>query len=591
VQWTGPWDWYGNWDFDDWVVTTVWGMPPSGGEWYDIEAIYFDINMTHIFLAIVTSVPFYTEWDGVWDVGIQEQRWLFDNNWVRPGDLCFNLNLSKPRVERFGTWSYDYGIDIIHENRDNKYPPNSGNTYMRDNLLGSSLYKTLADSGGQNIQDPGYGYDWYTASWYIDANWKHSNFDPLSVLSSPVLEKMGDEISGVVTNYYQYHFTGEWAGFEENNAETWVIEASIPIRLFKSGDWPPPGGTMGIQWISSCRNDEHISDSGNLVVRIPAYLGDLVWEDLDADGVQDVEEPGVSGVVVHLFDSEFDEIDSVVTDVLGRYGFAGLMPGSYYLGFELPGGYVFSGGDMADEGNDSDADGVSGLTERIDVSPGEFDLSWDAGIHVKKENYPPSKPTISGPLMGHKNTSYVFTVSSFNPDNDQIQYIVNWDDGDKTITEFFDSGASTRQSHRWTDYGEYNIAVYAIDKENGTASNAHTIFIDVVRIDMLIHGYLVDKDGDEIYDVFINLDTGEETMVAVENQTYLIDSDADGKWDHTYHHGIGVLTYYDYLYQKYYKIVFQDYQETPGFGIIPLLTVMACVVLITRKKQRNKCHP
>ena len=373
-------DWYGNWNYNSWNVNTVWGDTPAGGEWYDVEVIYFDLNVTHLFIIVVTSVPFYTQWDGEWGVGVKEPRWVMPNNWVRPGDLCLDFNLSVPRVELFGRqWSYDYGIDLVHENRDNKYPLNYGNTYMRDNDLGSSLYRTLADPGGKSIQDPGYGYDWYTASWFSTANWKHTNFDPLSSLSSSTLEKMGDETDGIITNYYQYEFTGEWAGYEENNAETWVIETTIPIQLFKEGDWPPPGGTMGIQWISSCRNDAPVA--AHLEVTLPVQLGDFVWEDLDTNGIQDMGEPGIGGVTVNLLNESLVVLDSRVTDDSGGYLFSNLPPGGYCVQVEAPEGFMFTSQDVGDDAHDSDADVVSGVTGMVMLGSGMTDMTVDAGLY------------------------------------------------------------------------------------------------------------------------------------------------------------------------------------------------------------------
>ena len=33
----------------------------------------------------------------------------------------------------------------------------------------------------------------------------------------------------------------------------------------------------------------------------PVSIGDYVWEDIDGDGIQDVNEPGISGVTVRLY--------------------------------------------------------------------------------------------------------------------------------------------------------------------------------------------------------------------------------------------------------------------------------------------------
>ena len=584
IQWTGPLDWYGNWTLQNWETTTVWGNPPYGGEWYDTEAIYFDMNITHIFMVIITSTPFYREWEGVWDIGVREPRWDVDNNWIRPGDLCLDFNLSDPREERMRTWSYDYGLDLIHDNRDHKYFPIWGNVYMRDYDLGSSLYKTVADPGGENIQDPGHGYDWYTASWYVESNWQHTNFDPFSVNRSASLRKIGDSYDGINVEYYQYIFPREWEDFQENNADTWIIEVSIPIRLFPNESWPPENGKMGIQWLTSCRNDGRTIDGTNLIVTVPGYLGDRVWEDTDFDGIQDPDEPGAPGVTIHLLNEEYETIDTTITDNFGTYGFSGLMPGSYYLQFDLPDGYIFSIQNTTDEENDSNADRVTGLTKKIELTPGQFDLSNDAGIYIDKENYPPLDPTIVGPSNGKKNTRYDFTIFSLDTDNDKIQYIIRWGDGETTKTGFLKSGTSTIQQHHWVNYGEYMITIFVIDNRNATASSHHTIFIDVVKIDNLINGYLVDDDSDGIYDLFINTKTGKKTFVGIENSTYLIDSDGDGRWDHIYNIEFGVSTYYDFLYKKYYQKIQPDFQETPGFEFLAVLFVMTIIIIIHNRK-------
>jgi hypothetical protein len=43
-------------------------------------------------------------------------------------------------------------------------------------------------------------------------------------------------------------------------------------------------------------------------------LGDRVWNDLDADGIQDPGEPGIEGVLVQLRNSSGTIVDSTITD-------------------------------------------------------------------------------------------------------------------------------------------------------------------------------------------------------------------------------------------------------------------------------------
>ncbi|KAA3631576.1 MAG: hypothetical protein DWQ02_16260, partial [Bacteroidetes bacterium] len=56
-------------------------------------------------------------------------------------------------------------------------------------------------------------------------------------------------------------------------------------------------------------------------VAAPIEIGNLVWMDVDTDGVQDGGEPGIAGVTVELLDAGMNVIASTVTDANGGYYF------------------------------------------------------------------------------------------------------------------------------------------------------------------------------------------------------------------------------------------------------------------------------
>jgi len=111
----------------------------------------------------------------------------------------------------------------------------------------------------------------------------------------------------------------------------------------------------------------------------PAALGDYVWEDRNANGVQDENEPGLNGVTVNLYDCDGNPVASTTTadDASGNAGyylFDDLTPGCYEVEFVVPEGYVFSPQDQgADDGVDSDANPTSGRTDPINLAAGETD--------------------------------------------------------------------------------------------------------------------------------------------------------------------------------------------------------------------------
>ncbi|HRG34239.1 MAG TPA: SdrD B-like domain-containing protein [Saprospiraceae bacterium] len=60
-------------------------------------------------------------------------------------------------------------------------------------------------------------------------------------------------------------------------------------------------------------------------------IGDFVWEDVDADGIQDAHERGIAGIKFYLLNTSAVLLDSVVSDLNGRYSFSKVLPGDYYI--------------------------------------------------------------------------------------------------------------------------------------------------------------------------------------------------------------------------------------------------------------------
>jgi len=63
--------------------------------------------------------------------------------------------------------------------------------------------------------------------------------------------------------------------------------------------------------------------------RRPLARGDRVWNDANANGLQDPGETGINGVTVQLFDSGGNLVATATTSGDGNYAFGGLFPGVY----------------------------------------------------------------------------------------------------------------------------------------------------------------------------------------------------------------------------------------------------------------------
>ncbi|MCB9329344.1 MAG: DUF11 domain-containing protein [Lewinellaceae bacterium] len=114
-----------------------------------------------------------------------------------------------------------------------------------------------------------------------------------------------------------------------------------------------------------------------------ATVGDRVWHDINGNGLQDVSEPGIPNVNVYLFDSDNQLVAGTLTDAFGYYKFEYVYPGDYYLYFDAPEPYQLTFSNQgSNDTKDSDPDEATSRTQIFTLSPGEVDLTWDAGYYI-----------------------------------------------------------------------------------------------------------------------------------------------------------------------------------------------------------------
>jgi LPXTG-motif cell wall-anchored protein len=124
---------------------------------------------------------------------------------------------------------------------------------------------------------------------------------------------------------------------------------------------------------------------------IESAVGNFVWEDVDKDGVQDPDEPGIANFPVKLVGEDLDGNPvslSTTTNENGAYSFKGLASGTYKVIFDpnaLTSNTTFTqrnaGGDDA---LDSDADTTTGETAEFTLAPDSQDPTWDAGLVIDR---------------------------------------------------------------------------------------------------------------------------------------------------------------------------------------------------------------
>jgi uncharacterized repeat protein (TIGR01451 family) len=110
----------------------------------------------------------------------------------------------------------------------------------------------------------------------------------------------------------------------------------------------------------------------------PLAIGDRVWLDVNANGIQDDGDNGVSGVIVELLDetnaaarnADGQLVGNATTDSSGHYRFDNLLAGRYHVRFRgIPAEDSFTVADVATatDGTDSDANADTGIAV-VDLS-------------------------------------------------------------------------------------------------------------------------------------------------------------------------------------------------------------------------------
>jgi hypothetical protein len=121
----------------------------------------------------------------------------------------------------------------------------------------------------------------------------------------------------------------------------------------------------------------------------PVTIGNMVWHDADADGIQDGDDSGgVGGVTIILENADGSALTDVnnnavanqVTDASGMYEFENIRPGTYTMRVQPPGGWQFSDPDETGDDLDSDFSDTGNLVTDLEIETGETVDNIDAGI-------------------------------------------------------------------------------------------------------------------------------------------------------------------------------------------------------------------
>ncbi|MFK7917560.1 MAG: SdrD B-like domain-containing protein [Ilumatobacter sp.] len=188
----------------------------------------------------------------------------------------------------------------------------------------TSVTTTVTVVSGQNVDTVDYGFA--TTAVIGDTIFDDLNGDGIEDLLEPGLDGVtvelvddgGAVVDTEVTNDGDYRFIDVAIG----DYTVRVVTSTLPVGYAQTTPSAVASVTVG-------------SDDQDLTVDLgftrPSTVGDFVWHDLDADGIFDAGEPGLSGVTINVYDSTLTLVGSDTTDGNGAYSIVGIEPGSYSI--------------------------------------------------------------------------------------------------------------------------------------------------------------------------------------------------------------------------------------------------------------------
>lgn len=231
----------------------------------------------------------------------------------------------------------------------------------------------------------------------------------------------------------------------------------------------------------------------------PSALGNRVFEDVNANGIQDAGEIGMDGITVILYDENGVPEDTDITTNGGEYEFTNLEPGDYTVGFpSLPFGYsnTIANAGLNDQ-IDSDVEENTHQTAMIHLEPSQVDDSWDLGI-VQGESFPVELIQFDVELWRNTAVLKWSTATELNNDRFEIERSL-----DQESFEWIGSidGAGTSQT----------VQEYGFEDTEAAFLNAPRVFYRMKQIDFdgqyeyspVLELQLPEK-GDLTFDVFPN---------------------------------------------------------------------------------------
>ena len=168
------------------------------------------------------------------------------------------------------------------------------------------------------------------------------------------------------TGFYQFFSLVPGVPFQVGFSDlpTGYTFTTQTVNTTNGSDADPTTGLAPPVVLAPGENNPNI-DAGIIELQLLGSLGDYVWYDLDEDGQQDGDEPGIPNVTVTLTDEDGNFLGVDVTDSNGYYLFTDLPAGTYTV--SVPSSTTYNGTNVT----------TSLISQTTTLDAGETDLTLD----------------------------------------------------------------------------------------------------------------------------------------------------------------------------------------------------------------------
>jgi uncharacterized repeat protein (TIGR01451 family) len=311
--------------------------------------------------------------------GIRADAFYIDTNKVYQTSSTVLWERDVPNDHGIGVWSKGEPDPVASGGDVNELSNQLNNEVIRltknSGEQWTSLWVSSLDSGGSGGTEMGTLY------------WSNSATPDLSTASKFTFKfgdfgtntAEGDVLSLHPTGFdpnasYVFFVAGPNPAGNNNDYLVWQAStAATSTTLVNTATVTSPNG-----FTDTNTSNNSATDSDSIVSK--ARVGDVVWDDLNHNGIQDDGELGIAGVTVKLENTVGAVLATTITDANGLYHFD-VAAGTYQIQVVAPTGYLAT---LQNHGSDVSLDSninASGLTGQFTVAAGQENLTIDAGLY------------------------------------------------------------------------------------------------------------------------------------------------------------------------------------------------------------------